>query len=202
PILRVDGVSDITIMGQLPYSMRPWLDPDKLASRNLSAVDVAAAVASQNLAAAPGRVGQPPSGTRQALDLPPDKLGRPTEPEQFGDIIVKVSTPGLSARAKAKPPVFGGAGTGLPGSGATSLQLAGGGSRPVGLPGFPVTVGGATTTTTSGTTTDSGTLSGGATTGGGATAPGGGATSGGRATGGGATAGRGAGGGPAQPAGE
>src|SRR5262249_13748617 len=80
PILRVDGVSDITIMGQLPYSMRPWLDPDKLASRNLSAVDVAAAVASQNLAAAPGRVGQPPSGTRQAFDLPLHTLGPLTQP--------------------------------------------------------------------------------------------------------------------------
>src|SRR5437868_12365631 len=70
PLLRVDGVSDITIMGQLQYSMRPWLDPDKLAARSLSAADVAAAVASQNIQAAPGRVGQPPSGPRQALARP------------------------------------------------------------------------------------------------------------------------------------
>src|SRR4051812_22745136 len=89
PILRVDGVSDITIMGQLQYSMRPWLDPEKLAARNLNAVDGATAVPGQNVQAAPGRVGQPPSGRGPAFDLPLDTLGRLTDPEQFGGIIVK-----------------------------------------------------------------------------------------------------------------
>src|SRR5439155_19300829 len=70
PLLRVDGVSDITIMGQLQYSMRAWLDPDKLAARNMSAADVATAVGSQNVQAAPGRVGQPPAGRGPAFDLP------------------------------------------------------------------------------------------------------------------------------------
>jgi multidrug efflux pump len=76
PVLRVDGVSDVSILGQLQYSMRPWLDPDKLAARGLGAADVAAAVADQNQAAAPGRVGQPPLGRRQAFDRPLDTLGR------------------------------------------------------------------------------------------------------------------------------
>src|SRR5262245_9493653 len=147
PLLRVDGVSDIGILGQLQYSMRPWLDPAKLASRNMSAADVATAVAN------------------------------PT------------------ARAAVRPPVFGSAITGLSGSGAANaLQVAGARGGPAGLPGFPVTTGGATTATTSGTTTmttsgttTTGTMSsgttgsttaagtaGGATTGGGATSPGGG----------------------------
>ncbi len=66
PLLRVDGVSDISVQGQLQYSMRAWLDPQKLASRSMDATDVSTAVANQNLAAAPGQVGQPPSGRRPA----------------------------------------------------------------------------------------------------------------------------------------
>src|SRR5882672_7451230 len=88
PLLRVDGVSDIGILGQLQYSMRAWLDPQKLASRSMNALDVATAIGSQNLQAAAGRIGQPPSGGRQAFDLPIDTLGRLTEPDQFGDIVV------------------------------------------------------------------------------------------------------------------
>jgi len=211
PLLRVDGVSDISILGELQYSMRAWLDPQKLASRNMSATDVATAVANQNLQAVLGRTGQPPSGRRQAFDLPIDTLGRLIDPEQFGDIIVKVSNPAPMSSTVAKPPVFGGAagGTGMPGSGTSNpLQVAGASGGPVGLPGFGLKAGGATTPTTTsgtttggtmtsgttstgtpGTTTGSGTSSGGATTGGGATSPGGGTTSGGGATGGGATTG-------------
>src|SRR5205085_480532 len=98
--------------------------------------DVATAVAEQNLAAAPGRVGQPPSGRRQAFDLPLDTLGRLTDPEQFGDIVVKVSSQTPTSRPTARPPVFGGgASTGMPASGAANpLQTAGPGGRPVGLP--------------------------------------------------------------------
>src|SRR5271157_3003787 len=83
PLLRVDGVSDISILGELRYSMRAWLDPQKLASRNIDAVDVATAVANQNLQATSGQVGQPPSGRSQAFDLPIDTLGRLTDPKQF-----------------------------------------------------------------------------------------------------------------------
>src|SRR5438270_226102 len=104
PLLRVYGVSDISLLGGLTYSMRAWLDPQKLASLSLNASDVATAVANQNLAAAPGQIGQPPSGRRQAFDLPLDTLGRLTDPEQFGDIILKVSTPVPTTRTTAKPP--------------------------------------------------------------------------------------------------
>ncbi len=196
PMLRVDGVSDIIILGELKYSMRAWLDPQKLASRNMDAVDVATAVANQNQQAAPGRIGQPPSSRRQAFDLPIDTLGRLTFPEQFGDIIVKVSKPAPSASIKASAPVF--SGTGMPGSGVIDpLQRTSASSGPVGLPGFGVKTGvptytsGTTTgsSTTTGSTMTNGMLNGGANTGGGATAPGGGTTSGGGATGGGGTTG-------------
>src|SRR5262245_9951765 len=196
PLLRVDGVSDISILGSLPYSMRAWLDPQKLASRSMNAVDVANAVSSQNVQAAPGRIGQPPSGWRGAFDLPIDTLGRLTEPDQFGDIVVKVSNPGPMSRGQGKTTLFAGAkaAAGLPGASVTNpLQAARPSGSPVGLPGLGVAPSNGTTTTgtttigVTGSTMGDGALSGGASTGGGATSPGGGTTSGGGAASGGAT---------------
>src|SRR5271157_742412 len=89
-LLRVYGVSDINYLGQRDYSIRAWLDPQKLASRNMTAMDVAQAISQQNLDAPAGRIGQPPAPLGQSAQLPIDTLGRLTEPEQFGDIIVKV----------------------------------------------------------------------------------------------------------------
>src|SRR5438309_10433994 len=57
-LLRVPGVSDITYLGQRDYSIRAWLDPQKMAACGLTAVDVAGAIRSQNLATALGRLGQ------------------------------------------------------------------------------------------------------------------------------------------------
>jgi multidrug efflux pump len=197
PLLRVDGVSDISVLGTPQYSMRAWLDPQQLAARGMSATDVATAVAQQNVEAAPGRIGQPPSRGRPAFDLPMDTLGRLTYPEQFDDIIVKATNPTPPARAKARPPLF--ANPGLSDSNPNPLPLVGGG--PVGLPGFnfttlptPMANGTASTGTTPGgamstMTTGAPTASGGAMTGGGANSPGGATTGGGGATGGGATAG-------------
>ena len=59
-LLRVDGVSDINYLGQRDYSIRAWLDPQKLASRNMTAMDVANAIRNQNLDAPAGQIGQPP----------------------------------------------------------------------------------------------------------------------------------------------
>ncbi len=90
-LLRVDGVSDINIQGQRDYSMRAWLDPQKLAARNMTAMDVANAIRTQNVDAPAGRIGQPPiSAGGQSFQLPLDTLGRLTDTTQFGDIIVKV----------------------------------------------------------------------------------------------------------------
>ena len=57
----MDGVSDIIIFGQRDYSIRVWLDPQKMASRDINAGDVANAIRSQNLDAPAGQIGQPPA---------------------------------------------------------------------------------------------------------------------------------------------
>src|SRR5258708_18950374 len=90
-LLRIEGVSDITYAGERDYSIRAWLDPQKLASLSMNANDVANAVLSQNLDAPAGQVGQPPASRKQSLQLPIDTLGRLTAPEQFGDIIIKTA---------------------------------------------------------------------------------------------------------------
>ena len=121
-LLRVYGVSDINYLGQRDYSIRAWLDPQKLASRNMTAIDVAQAISQQNLVAPAGRIGQPPAPLGQSSQLPIDTLGRLTEPEQFGDIIVKVdpatasNTAGLSADSVSG----GSAQASQPGSGSSS----------------------------------------------------------------------------------
>src|SRR5579885_483304 len=89
-LLRVYGVSDINYMGQRDYSIRVWLDPQKLASRGMTAMDVAEAIRRQNLDAPAGQVGQQPAPRGQPFQLPVDALGRLATPEQFGDIIVEV----------------------------------------------------------------------------------------------------------------
>src|SRR5690348_5364262 len=89
-LLRVYGVSDVNYMGQRDYSVRAWLDPQKLASRGMTAMDVAAASRQQNIDVPAGQVGQQPAPPGQPFQLPIDGLGRLTTPEQFGDIIVKV----------------------------------------------------------------------------------------------------------------
>src|SRR5262249_46293798 len=109
-LLRVDGVSDITYQGQRDYSIRAWLDPQQLASRGMTTIDVANAIRNQNLDAPAGQVGQPPAPNGQSFQLPIHTLGRLNRPEQFGDIIVKVDqgrlmTPssGMSATTQSGP---------------------------------------------------------------------------------------------------
>ena len=89
-LLRVEGVSDVNIFGQRDYSMRIWLDPQKMASCSVNASDVANAIRRQNLDLPAGRIGQPPMSAGQPFDVPLDSLGRLMTPEQFADIVVKV----------------------------------------------------------------------------------------------------------------
>src|SRR5271166_146975 len=89
-VLRVDGVSDANIFGERDYSIRAWLDPQKMAALGINAGDVAAAIGSQNLDLPAGQIGAPPAAASQPWSIPIDALGRLSEPEQFGDIIVKV----------------------------------------------------------------------------------------------------------------
>src|SRR5271168_3482319 len=92
-LLRVYGVSDINYMGQRDYSIRAWLDPQKLASRGMTAMDVADAIRTQNLDAPSGQIGQLPAPMGQPFQLPVDTLGRLTDPAEFEEIVVK-ATPG------------------------------------------------------------------------------------------------------------
>ena len=81
---RLPGVAGITYLGQRDYSLRAWLDPQKLASRNLSAMDVVTAISQQNLQVAAGQIGQQPVPMGQQFQLTINTLGRLVEPEQFG----------------------------------------------------------------------------------------------------------------------
>ena len=93
-LLRIPGVSDISYMGQRDYSIRAWLNPQKLAACNITASEVAGAIASQNVEAVAGEVGLSPAPPGQAFQLPVETLGRLAQPEQFGEIVVKVGKSG------------------------------------------------------------------------------------------------------------
>src|SRR5271163_705925 len=88
-LLRVDGISDVNYQGQRDYSIRAWLDPQKLAARNMTAMDVANAIRTQNLDAPAGQLGQSPTTKGQPFQLPVDTVGRLSEPEEFESIVVK-----------------------------------------------------------------------------------------------------------------
>src|SRR5215472_1860520 len=92
---RLPGVAGITYLGQRDYSLRAWLDPEKLAALNLSAMDVVNAISQQNLQVAAGQIGQQPVPRGQQLQLTINTLGRLTEPEQFADIIIKAGQENL-----------------------------------------------------------------------------------------------------------
>jgi multidrug efflux pump len=88
---RLPGVAGITYLGQRDYSLRAWLDPDKLAALNLSAMDVVTAIAQQNVQVAAGMIGQQPVPRGQQFQLTINTLGRLSDPEQFKDIILKAA---------------------------------------------------------------------------------------------------------------
>jgi len=88
-LLRIDGVGDISYLGERDYSLRMWLNPDKMAAMNLSTNDVVRAVQSQNVQAAVGQIGQQPMLPGQLYQLPMSTLGRLEDEEQFKNIILK-----------------------------------------------------------------------------------------------------------------
>ena len=79
-------------MGQRDYSMRMWLDPDKLAARGLTTLDVVSAIENQNVQVAAGQVGQQPVPPGQQFQYTLTALGRLNTEEQFGDIVLKTGT--------------------------------------------------------------------------------------------------------------
>ena len=98
---RIDGVGNVTIFGARDYSMRVWLDPDKLAVRSLTAGDVIDALRGQNVQVAAGVINQPPVPSPPgAFQLNVETEGRLTTPEAFGDIIVKSKGDGRVVRVR------------------------------------------------------------------------------------------------------
>jgi multidrug efflux pump len=93
-LARLEGVGDVTIIGQQDYSMRVWLDPDKLQSRNLTAGDVIRVLREQNVQVAAGQIGQPPVPKGQDFQYTLSTLGRLVDAEQFADIVLKTGTDG------------------------------------------------------------------------------------------------------------
>ena len=88
---RLPGVAAITYLGQRDYSLRAWLNPDKMAALNLSTTDVITAISQQNAQVAAGQIGQQPVPRGQQFQLTINTLGRLTDPEQFGNIILKAA---------------------------------------------------------------------------------------------------------------
>jgi len=91
-LLRVDGVGDIDFIGQRDYSMRVWLDPEKMAAVALSPDDIRQALENQNFQVAAGNVGQQPAPVHQAFQIPLSAVGRLITTDAFGDVIVKETT--------------------------------------------------------------------------------------------------------------
>ncbi|MBK5198446.1 MAG: multidrug efflux RND transporter permease subunit [Methyloceanibacter sp.] len=99
-LARIDGVGNVTIFGARDYSMRIWLDPEKLALRNLTAGDVINALRAQNVQVAAGVINQPPVPQPGAFQLNVETQGRLTEPEAFGNIIIKSDDQGRVTRVR------------------------------------------------------------------------------------------------------
>src|SRR5271165_5295831 len=96
---RLPGVANVSYMGERDYSMRAWLDPNKMATLNLTTNDVVNAISEQNLQVAAGQIGQEPVARGQVFQLTINTLGRLLEPEQFGDIIIKAGQGGPQGQA-------------------------------------------------------------------------------------------------------
>ncbi len=89
PLKRLPGVGDVQIFGERRYSMRVWLDPDKIANLGITAVDVQNAIAEQNVQVAAGKIGQSPAPAGTAFEMQVNAVGRLSDPKEFGDIIVR-----------------------------------------------------------------------------------------------------------------
>src|SRR5665213_2537663 len=88
-LTRVDGVGSLIVFGSRDYSMRIWLDPDRLQSLGLTANDVVRALQGQNVQVASGTLNQPPVEKPRAFQIAVQTLGRLTDPGEFANIIVK-----------------------------------------------------------------------------------------------------------------
>src|SRR3981189_2974120 len=99
-LARLDGVGDVQIFGAGNYSMRVWLDPDKVASRNLTAGDVVKAIREQNVQVAAGALGAPPTPNSADFQLLVNTKGRLVTEADFGAIVGRAGEPGQITRLR------------------------------------------------------------------------------------------------------
>ena len=97
-LARIDGVGQINVVGAREYSMRVWLDPDRMAGLNITADDVVAALRGQNVQVASGALGQPPSPGGNQFQLTVSSQGRLMDVDEFGKVIVKTGADGRLTR--------------------------------------------------------------------------------------------------------
>ena len=100
-LARLPGVGDVNVFGAREYSMRVWLDPEKVAARGLTAQDVTQAIAEQNVQVAAGTVGAPPvPQNATAFQYTINTQGRLEDPAAFGDIVIKTGATGQVTRVR------------------------------------------------------------------------------------------------------
>ncbi|GAA6614939.1 efflux RND transporter permease subunit [Scytonema sp. NUACC26] len=97
---RINGVSEARIFGERRYAMRLWLDPDRLASRSLTAQDVVDALNEQNIQVGAGQIGQQPAPESQMYQVDLQALSRFKEPSEFEDMVIKSGQDGTLVKLK------------------------------------------------------------------------------------------------------
>lgn len=97
-LARIKGVGQVVLFGPLNYSLRIWLDPDRLTELNLTPNDVITAVQAQNVQAALGRIGAAPVSNQQQVQINIKTKGRLTRPEEFANIILRANPDGSTIR--------------------------------------------------------------------------------------------------------
>jgi hydrophobe/amphiphile efflux-1 (HAE1) family protein len=99
-LARLDGVGDVQVFGAGQYSMRVWLDPEKIASRSLTADDVVKAIREQNVQVAAGQLGAPPLPSATDFQVAINTKGRLTSEDDFRNIVIKTGAGGQATRLK------------------------------------------------------------------------------------------------------
>ncbi len=97
-LARIRGVGQVTLFGPLDYSLRIWLDPDRLTELNLTPNDVIQAVQNQNVQAALGRIGAAPVASDQQVQINIKTKGRLTQPQEFAGIVLRANPDGSVVR--------------------------------------------------------------------------------------------------------
>ncbi|HYY59920.1 MAG TPA: efflux RND transporter permease subunit, partial [Burkholderiales bacterium] len=97
---RLPGLADVTVFGARDYSMRVWINPEKMARLGVTPSDVAAALRAQNAQYAAGRIGTEPAPPGQAIVYTVTATGRLVDPEQFGEIVIRAMGPNGVLRLK------------------------------------------------------------------------------------------------------